>query len=162
PGVAAAGLVNTPPLGGKVAKRSLDIEGLVTPGGEAAPLFWLNTVTAGYFRAMGITLLSGSPFTEADVSGQSLVAIVDARRAERFWPGQNHIGKPVRFVGEQDWRTVVGVVADVRAYSLQQIIPGWIAGTLYVPYSPRATLEDGRVPAEMTLAVQQAAGGALT
>jgi putative ABC transport system permease protein len=80
---------------------------------------------------------------------------MSATTAQRFWPDQSAIGKHVRFVGEKDWRTVVGVIADVRAYDLQKNVPDFFTGGMvYVPYSPKATLEDGRVPAEMTVALQ--------
>jgi putative ABC transport system permease protein len=64
------------------------------------------------------------------------------------------VGRHVRFVGETTWRTVVGVVADVRAYDLQNSEPDFMKGTAYVPYTSLATLEDGHVPAEMTIAVR--------
>jgi len=155
PGITSAALVNTLPLGGRVTKRSLEIEGL-PESIQTAPLFWLDIVSPDYFRAMGIPLLSGRWFTRADESGNPPVAVIAASSAERFWPGQIAIGKHVRFARDTEWRTVVGVIADVRAYDLQKNVPDWIKGTVYVPYSPKATLEDGRVPAEMTLVVQTA------
>jgi predicted permease len=156
PGVRSAGLVNTLPLGGRVAKRSLEIEGF-TKAPNQTPLFWLNTVSPGYFHTMGIAVLAGAGFTRADESGNSLVAAVSATTAQRLWPNQSAIGKHIRFVGEDDWRTVVGVITDVRAYDLQKNVPDFFTGgAVYVPYSPKATLEDGRVPAEMTIAVQTA------
>jgi putative ABC transport system permease protein len=154
PGVQAAGLVNTLPLGGRVTKRSVNIEGLTGPSTQTSPLLWLNTVTPDYFRAMGITLLAGRPFTDADASGSSLVAMVDESTARRFWEGESPIGRRVRFVGSSDWHVIVGVVPDLKAYSLQQRVPSWIAGTLYVPYNTTATTEDGRIPAALTLAVR--------
>jgi putative ABC transport system permease protein len=154
PGVGGAAVVNTPPLGGRVSKRSLDLEGLVVRPGETSTLFWLNIVTPEYFRVMGMHLLAGAGFSEADWSGSPAPAIVTASTARRFWPEQDAVGKHVRFVGEKDWRTVVGVIADVRAYDLQQNVPQWIAGTVYVPYSVRATVEDRRVPADMTIAIR--------
>jgi predicted permease len=154
PGVKSVGLVNTLPLGGRVAKRSLQIEGFMAAPSQN-PLFWLNTVSPDYFHAMGIPVLSGTGFGRADESGDSFVAIVSAATARRFWPEQSAVGKHIRFVGEKDWRTVVAVIADVRAYDLQRNVPDWITGgTVYVPYSPKATLEDGRVPADMTIALQ--------
>jgi len=155
PGITSAALVNTLPLGGRVTKRSLEIEGL-PESIQTAPLFWLDIVSPDYFRAMGIPLLSGRWFTRADESGNPPVTVIAASSAERFWPGQSAIGKHVRFTRDTEWRTVVGVIADVRAYDLQKNVPDWIKGTVYVPYSPKATLEDGRVPAEMTLVVQTA------
>src|SRR5205814_6816285 len=119
PGVHATALVNTLPLGGRVSKRSLDVEDFEASSTGASPLFWLDVVTPDYFRVMGIPLLSGRPFTAADESGSSSVAIMTASSAQRFWPGQNAIGKHVRFVGEKEWRTVIGVINDVHAYDLQ-------------------------------------------
>jgi predicted permease len=154
PGVSAAGLVNTLPLGGRVSKRSLDIEGFVGSNDEKSPLFWLDVVTPDYFRLMGIPILSGRAFSSADESGNAEVAIIAGSSAQRFWPGQNAIGKHVRFSREEEWRTVVGVINDVRAYDLQHNTPEFMRGTIYVPYGPKATLEGGRVPAEMTIVVQ--------
>jgi predicted permease len=153
-GVNGAALVNTLPLGGRVTKRSVDIENFTGSPGQTSPLFWMNAVTPSYFRVMNISLLSGRSFSEGETSGNPPVAIVNAETARRFWPGQNAIGQHVRLLDEMNWRTVVGVAADVRAYDLQKTIPGWIKGTVYVPYSPTSTSEDRRVPAEMTIAVR--------
>jgi putative ABC transport system permease protein len=137
-----------------VSKRSLEIEGRAASGDEVLPLFWLDVITPDYFHVMGVPLLSGRTFTRADESGNPPVAIMTASSAQRFWPGQNAVGKHIKFAGDDEWRTVVGVITDVRAYDLQRTIPDWIRGTVYVPYSPKASLEDGHVPAEMTIAVQ--------
>jgi predicted permease len=156
PGVSGAALVNTLPLDGRVNKRALQMEGLTGSANETQPLFWLDVVSTDYFRVMGIPLMSGRWFTKADESGSSPVAIITAASAQKFWPGQNAVGKHVRFAGDKEWRTVVGVIADVRAYDLQRNIPEWIQGMIYAPYSSKASAEDGRVPAEMTIAVQTA------
>jgi predicted permease len=153
PGVSGAALVNTLPLGGRVAKRSIQIENFV-PSRNNAPLFWLDTVTPQYFRVMDIPLISGRWFSDADAADNAAVAVVTASTARKFWRDQDPIGRHVRFVGEKDWRTVVGVISDVRAYDLQKNLPDFMQGTLYVPYNPRATQENGLVPAEMTIAVR--------
>jgi len=154
PGVSGAALINTLPLGGRVAKRSLNVEDFQVPQAESSPLFWLNVITPDYFRVMGIPMLSGTGFTESDASGNFPVAVITAATAQRFWPGKYAVGKHIRFVGEQQWRTVVGVIADVRAYDLQKNIPDWVKGTVYVPFSPKATLEGGTLPAEMTVTLR--------
>jgi predicted permease len=156
-GVSGAALVNTLPLGGRVSKRSLDVEDYVVPASQTSPLFWLNVVTPEYFRVMSIPLVAGGGFAAGDASGNPPVAMVTASTARRFWPGKDAVGKHVRFVGEKDWRTVVGVISDVRAYDLRKNLPDFMVGALYIPYSPKATLEGGRVPAEMTIAVRTAA-----
>jgi predicted permease len=157
PGVSDAALVNTLPLGGRVSKRSLQIEGFVATNEEKMPLFWLDVVSARYFHVMGIPLLAGRTFTSADETGNPGVAIVTAASAARYWPGQNAVGKHIRFSNEDEWRTVVGIINEVRAYDLQHNTPEFMRGTVYVPYSPKATLEDGRVPADLTLVLQTSA-----
>jgi putative ABC transport system permease protein len=157
PGISGVALVNTPPLGGRVAKRSFDVEGFTAPPSEAAPLFWLNTVTPDYFRVMGIPLLAGRGISDSDRSGGPLVAVVSAATARRYWPGQDAVGKRIRIVNTAEWFTVVGVVDEVRAFDLQRHVPEWIDGTVYSPYSPRITMENGLVPAAMTLVVWTAA-----
>ncbi|MGC2186000.1 MAG: ABC transporter permease [Terriglobales bacterium] len=154
PGVSGAALVNTLPLGGRVSKRSLEIENFVVPPAQTSPLFWLDVVTPEYFHVMDIPLLSGRWFTQSDASGNPPVAVVAAATARRFWGSANPVGKHIRFVGEKEWRTVVGVVADVRAYDLQHSEPEFMQGTLYVPHSPKGTLEGGTLPAEMTIVVR--------
>lgn len=159
PGIRGAALVNTLPLAGRVAKRSFDIEDFTVSPSQTSPLFWLNIVTPEYFRVMDIPLLSGRGFTEADESGGPPVVVVTAETAKRFWTEKDAVGKHVRFAGEKNWRTVVGVVADVRAYDLQNTLPDYMRGAAYIPFSPAATLEDGRVPAEMTIAARTNSGG---
>ena len=116
PGVESAALVNTLPLGGRVAKRSLEAENHTppSPGQDLVPLFWLHVVTPDYFRVMGIPILSGRTFTDADASGEP-VSIIPAETARRFWPNQNAVGKHIHMLDDKSWRTVVGVTGDVRA-----------------------------------------------
>ena len=154
PGVDLVALVNTLPLGGRVAKRSLEIENHTpSPGQDQFPLFWLHVVTPDYFRVMGIPVLAGRAFTDADVSGEP-VAIIPAETARRFWPNQNAVGKHIHLLDDKSWRTIVGVTTDVRAYELQQTIPSWMKGVAYVPYNSSATLEDRRMPADLTIVMR--------
>jgi predicted permease len=105
---------------------------------------------------MRISLLRGREFTETDSTGSPQTAIISAETARRFWPNQDAVGKHLRFIGQQDWCTVVGVASDVRGYNLRQNTPEFMDGLIYVPYGPGATLENGSVPAEMTLVVRSA------
>ncbi|HEY7354174.1 MAG TPA: ABC transporter permease [Terriglobales bacterium] len=157
-GVQGAALINTLPLGGRVTKRSVDIQNFSAPEDQGSPLFWMDAVTPSYFRVMGISLLSGRPFSKDEVSGNPSVAIVTAETARRYWPGKDAIGQHIRLLNEKNWRTVVGVTIDVHAYDLTKTIPDWIKGTVYVPYSPTSTAEDQRVPAEMTIAIRSNSG----
>ena len=103
---------------------------------------------------MDIRLESGRAFTRADLSGNADVAIVPSATARRFWPGQSPLGKHVRFAGESRWHSIVGVTADVRGFDLTRNVPSWMAGAVYVPHGLNATMEDGRIPMDMTLTVR--------
>ena len=157
PGTKGAALVNTIPLGGRVAKRSIDVEDYTGVAGQGSPVFWMDTISPNYFRVMGIALLAGRSFSESEMSGNPPVAVISAETARRFWPGRDPMGQHVRLLGEKNWRSVVGVAPDVLAYDLQRTTPDWMKGTVYVPFSPASTLEDQRVPAEMTIAVRTTA-----
>jgi putative ABC transport system permease protein len=154
PGVNSAALINTLPLGGRLAKRSLEIEIEPTSPGAIMPLFWMDVVTPDYLSLMSIPVLAGRGFSSADDSGNPPVAIVTASTARRYWPGRSAVGSHVRLDRDTEWRTVVGIISDVRAYDLRKYVPDWINGTIYVPYTPKATLEGGRVPSDMIIVVQ--------
>jgi putative ABC transport system permease protein len=155
PSTRGAALINTLPLDGRVTKRSFDVENYVVSPGETSPLFWLNIVTPDYFRVMGIPVLFGRGFTRADLSGAP-VAIITAETARRFWPNEVAVGKHIRLLQDNDWRIIIGVIPDVRAYDLQRNTPNWIGGTAYVLYNSDATMENKSVPAEMTIAMRTA------
>jgi predicted permease len=74
-------------------------------------------VIGDYFQAMGIPLLRGRYFTEADDANSQLVAIVNHEFAQHYWPNQDPIGKRMR-VGSMKsatpWMTIVGEIADAR------------------------------------------------
>jgi putative ABC transport system permease protein len=153
PATTGAALINTLPLDGRLAKRSMDVENFVAPAGETSPLFWLNIVSPDYLRVMNVPLLAGRAFESSDVQGAP-VAIITAETAHRFWPNESAIGKHIRLLADNDWRTVVGVIADVRAYDLQHGTPSYFVGSAYILYNPSATLENHQVPAEMTIALR--------
>jgi len=153
PATSSAALINTLPLDGRVAKRNFELENFVAPAGEGAPLFWLNIVSPDYFRVMNIPLLAGRAFEPADLEGAP-VAIITSETARRFFPSQNAVGKHIRLLDEQQWRTVVGIIPDVRAFSLQNSMPTFFRGSAYILYNSAAALENKRVPAEMTLVLR--------
>jgi putative ABC transport system permease protein len=124
PGVEFAGAVHNLPLSGSYSSGGVTIEDtavtdvLRDPRTHRAYLEadWRPT-TPGYFEAMRIPLVEGRLFTDADDAQAPLVTIVDIDFANRFWPGQDPIGKRVVAVG-REWRTIVGVVGHVKHYAL--------------------------------------------
>ena len=92
---------------------------------DAGPSVLFNMVSEGYFSTLGVPVLRGRAFTEADRNDAAPVAIIDETMAERFWPGQDPIGQRVT-LGERGidssfvYRTVVGVTKNVRHYTLRE------------------------------------------
>jgi predicted permease len=97
----------------------ITVEGYVPKAaGEDLIIASSGYVSPDYFRAMGIPLLEGRFFDDRDVRDAPDAAIVDDKLAERFWPGQDAIGKRMRRGDSGPWRTVVGVVADTKQYEV--------------------------------------------
>jgi putative ABC transport system permease protein len=120
------------PLHGANASGSFDLEGRPAASRADRPHANLATVSGGYFAAMGIPQIAGRTFTDADGADAPPVAIVNTTLARRYWPGENAIGKRLRFDDDPKtpWTTVVGVVADTRQLGLQEAPPA----VLYIPF----------------------------
>ena len=120
PGVKFAGLTSFLPASGGNSNSSFIAEGFVAPKGAGMNLATMVTVEGDYMQAIGVPLLSGRFFTPADTADTQLVAIVNHKLAEHYWPGSSPLGKRLR-LGMQEtntpWVTIVGVVADVKESS---------------------------------------------
>ena len=117
PGITSVGLAYALPFGGYTFSRSVVPEGVELAPGEE-PTVGGNVISGDYFATMGMSLLRGRSFTEADARTAPSVAIVNETMAWLFWPGDDAVGKRLRFGEGAVWTTVVGVVADVRQRSL--------------------------------------------
>ncbi len=126
PGVVAAGICNRAPLSGEGSNNGLAAEGVDLPPSRR-PVVDYRLVSPGYFRAMGIPLLGGSPMTDSDRDRP--VALISALAARRVWPGQDPLGKRFHIGSVDGPLEVIGVVGDIRT-SLQKD-PNM---TVYVPY----------------------------
>jgi predicted permease len=116
-GIQWAGTVNWLPFGDMTISGDFTLEGRTTPRGFNVVK---SAVSADYFRAMGIRHQAGRAFTAADGPSAAPVAIVSRSAAESFWPGEDPIGQRLTVWRSQPWMTVVGVVDDVRQYTLMQ------------------------------------------
>jgi putative ABC transport system permease protein len=163
PGVIGAGLVTPLPNTPGFDTTSIEIEYQpVQPGLE--PMVDRNIMTPGYLQALGLRLQRGRDITEQDGDGAPLVLLVSESLAARFWPGQDPIGKRLRLPSNSSsdppapWRTVVGVVGDVKQYGLDK--PGTSA--MYLPHAQHPVsfmtlvVRTSGDPAEMTGTVRQA------
>ncbi|MGA7242259.1 MAG: ABC transporter permease [Terracidiphilus sp.] len=120
PGVQFAGLTSMLPSQGVHNNQTFVVDGYVPPPGANMNLATVTQVIGNFFPAMGIRLLHGRFFTEADHAGTQLVLIVNHKFAQHYWPNQDPIGKRVRIGTEQmqtPWLTVVGEVSDTQLLS---------------------------------------------
>ena len=114
PGVESATLAAANPLTFLDTRaRRVAIDGYDARRGEDL-VFLSNTVGSDYFRTLRINLMAGRAFEDRDDETAAPVAVVNNTLAQRFWGGAaNAIGKRIR-VSEDEWRTVIGVAADVK------------------------------------------------
>ena len=89
------------------------------PASDVDGMTLFSTVTPSYFQVLGIPLLTGRAFTEADEAGRPGVVVVSRAAAVRFWPGEDPIGHRITLGGDELF-TVVGIVGDVRRKGLDQ------------------------------------------
>ena len=120
PGVQNAALASNPPLM-TGWQTSFQPEGMPDPEPGKAPSAEMAVVTSGYFQTMKIPLLRGRAFEARDTKEVPAVLIVDQLLADRFYPGQDPIGKRIKINGNT-WRTIVGVVPHLKVYGFEETV----------------------------------------
>ncbi|MGH9160140.1 MAG: ABC transporter permease, partial [Vicinamibacteraceae bacterium] len=125
PGVADVAVTTHLPL---ADERSI---GFVLEGSDPHDFYWANNalVSGNYFRAMGIPLVRGRTFTDADSPEAPMAALVNQTMAQSFWPGDDPIGKRILWGGRT--LTIVGIVGDVRVQALDAPVTPTVYNSLY-------------------------------
>jgi putative ABC transport system permease protein len=118
PGVRAVAAASTAPLTG-APNRGMRIEGDPEVPPDQQPTADFQLITPDYFRALGITLVVGRGFSDADRANTPPVMIVNQALAEKYFAGRDPIGKVIRFGGNKR-HEIVGVVADARYRSVER------------------------------------------
>jgi putative ABC transport system permease protein len=127
PGVEAAGLNSAVPLEGGGSESEVRYEGQPPPASmrEEATMCLFQAATPQYFRAMGIAVVRGRAFSDADTALSTPVAIVEEALVRDFFRDADPIGRRIAFEftghgpGAQPiWREIVGVVRHVRHYGI--------------------------------------------
>jgi putative ABC transport system permease protein len=161
PGVEAAGLTSVLPVSANWDRRTIEVEGQPKGAGEN-PDIDNYMVSPDYLRAMSISLVHGRALTAQDNENAPLVVLVSETMARKLWPGADPIGKRVRFYNsdpteQRPWRTVVGVVRDVKQYGLDTAAPMAMYETLaQFPTSALTLVVRGAVePSTMVAAVRR-------
>jgi len=131
PGVVSASTANATPMGYYNNFDSLTIEGYQPPPGQSAPSSLYNTVSTDYFQTMGIPLLRGRVFTEADDENTQYVAIVSEAMAKQYWAEKDPMGRQFKMSTDPAHSLVViGVAKDIRFNGLT----GPFSPMFYAPF----------------------------
>jgi putative ABC transport system permease protein len=153
-GITKAALTNGLPLSGNVYPFPLEAEGSPVSAGTQPATATQYIVSPDYFSAMQIPALRGRLFDVQDQPQSAGVVMVSSSMANHFWPGQDPIGKHIRPIWQTQWRTIVGVVDDVRSYAVGDA-PSWAPEwTVYIPYAQSGTYGTNNIPWTMTLVVR--------
>ncbi len=155
PGVKSSATVAALPMSGSFGSRYFGIEGRPPqPPGQGFNAN-VNVSSPGYFQTLNIPLIAGRDFEERDVMKAPEVAIINQEMARRYWPDEDPVGKRLA-VGNGPWRTVVGVVGDVKQAALdaetrpEMFWPYYQMGLTFATIVVRTTSE----PEAMTAAVR--------
>jgi putative ABC transport system permease protein len=133
PAVESVGAVNMGPLGEAHSCDGFSLGDRPPFSPSEDPCVESRTVLADYFGAMRIPLVAGRRFDERDRLDSEPVVMINQSMAHRYWPGQEAIGKRFKWgaVDSSDpWRTIVGVVGDVRHFGLDRAA----APEVYMPH----------------------------
>jgi putative ABC transport system permease protein len=139
PGVALAAVTRAAeiPPGDFHATNTFAIEGRIQPLGGPRPVARYPVVSPAYFGIMGIPLRQGRLLLDSDGENAPPVVIVNRAMARRYFDHENPMGKRVRTGGDdQPWRTIVGVVGDVKTSGLTSAAEP----AVYLPYSQTGDL----------------------
>ncbi len=141
PGVVSAGYINNAPLMMKGGRTYVRVEGRPPPRPEdwQKQIIANRVVTPGYFETLGVPLKRGRLVEARDDAGSPPVMVINEAMARQLFPGEDPIGKRVRFGPEgadAPWNTIIGVVGDVRQMGLD------------VPAEPELYLASAQIPVQ--------------
>jgi predicted permease len=171
PGVEAAGFSTTLPMSGSYSDSVILAEGYQMAPGESLISPSRVVVSDGYFEAMKTPLVRGRYFDRRDHETGGRTIIVDERLANKFWPGQDPVGRYMYQPSDvknllqppprEQWFTVVGVVKDVRLTGLVDRTEFRRVGTYYFPLRQAVSRGAGLAvrtvqdPETLTLAIRR-------
>ena len=122
--VQAAGSTSLVPFSGTISSNVILAEGHVMKPGESLLSPNYAVVSAGYFEAMGVSLVGGRFFDDRDSANAPKTVIIDDRLARTFWPGQDAVGRRLyrptvrkditKVTPETVFLTVIGVIKEMQ------------------------------------------------
>jgi putative ABC transport system permease protein len=117
PGVQSVAAAGNLPFTYNGDSTIISVEGIPDPPIDQWPDVVYRAVGSGYFKTMGIPLLHGRDFNDQDTLENTLGVVIGEKTAKHYWPNKDPIGKRLKLgsaTSEGPWRTVIGVVKDVR------------------------------------------------
>jgi putative ABC transport system permease protein len=117
PGVRSVAVAGNLPFTYNGDSMPIAVEGIPDPPPDQWPDVIYRAVGAGYFNTMGIPLVRGRDFSDQDTLDSTMTVVVSEKTAKHYWPNSDPIGKRLKAgstTSEGPWRTVIGVVKDVR------------------------------------------------
>lgn len=155
PGVAAVARISGLPYGPSENVRSFTRADQPPPPPGQAPGALFRVVDPDYFATMKIPVLAGRTFLPSDRTGAQNVIVVSRRMAETFWPGEDPVGKAIRFGESAPPTIVVGIVENVRSQALASLAQP----EMYVPHA-QTELRSIMYVIKSSLETAQVLGGA--
>ncbi|MGH9754453.1 MAG: ADOP family duplicated permease [Blastocatellia bacterium] len=131
PGVETAAIMSELPGSGPLITTPFQIEGSPIADMRDRPRTAMLTIGPGYFRCLQARLILGREFTELEGAPGHEAAIINQSFADRYWLGENPLGKRIRVDGRgtEAWATIVGVAADIVQNRYSEGLP-----RVYLPY----------------------------
>lgn len=136
PGVESAYASNFIPLDGGGGNGSAIVDGRTTPRGEEPAILFI-AVTPHFQKTMGLGLIRGRDFTDAEGASLAPVAVINDTMAKTLWPAAEAVGGRFRLADAEpaEWFTVIGVAPDIQPYDMTDDAPRPAAFVPY-PYAP--------------------------
>ena len=124
PGVTAVAIESPTLPNGEWAGISFIVEDLLAKTKDGVAYLVFHHVSPGFFRNLGIPLVQGRDFTDADTDTSPRVIVISQAMARKYWPAESPLGKRMKF-GKRDpsapWFTVIGVVGDLNHHAMQEL-----------------------------------------
>jgi predicted permease len=161
PDVLQVGLTNNMPFSDEIFGSVFEIEGQPVQGG-AWPISGASAaVSTDYLRTLGVPLIRGRWFLPQDREGALGAVLISEGLARRYWPKENPLGKRIRFPGQPDWQTIVGIVADVKFSQLtEETKTALYRPMLQAPVGPMAVvLRTRSKPDDMAVSLRRIVAG---
>ena len=164
PAVESASLGCCGPMSTNPLFAPMRMEGYTLPPGQAAPTIFFNQVSRDFFETLRIPIVRGRAFLASDDRNAPRVAIINQTMAERYWPGQDPIGRKFQFAGDDSrpWMKVAGVIRDGKPLGIAEGSQPYFYVPLAQNYgSSEVLLVRSRAAPEMVMAEVRKEIGAL-